>query len=286
MLDFIHRCICDFLYSAKLFILYFIFSSCAFGQTLKTSSMVDGLHIVAIDKLPAAPQESSLDEPVSNCDTDPANTPEGRSVSSMGWKVIDEISEGNLSIIGFFSKGEDGTSGACIVKDGNVALYSKGLLKAIIYGDKITDESNLLLGSVSKTNLKNIFRLREFFPGRLAVADLFYDGNIARVQPIAPVEPFCNGIAPVPNIYGKSIKSARVLLRNYGWTSESTAADPGDFIAKKLASEGITEVDSCAGTGFGFCSFNYYREGEISLNVITVGDDFTVTDYGVSCPKL
>ena len=118
-----------------------------------------------------------------------------------------------------------------------------------------------------------------------AVADLFYDGNVARVQHITSIEPFCNGIAPVPNIYGKDIRSARKLLKNYGWKTENTEADQSDSIAKELSSEGIAEVDSCSGTGFGFCNFDYQREGGISLNVVTMGEDFTVTDYGAHCPE-
>lgn len=272
-------CVC------KLLFLTTTFSSSASENIPKVSSTVDGLHIVAINKLPAAPQKTPSDEPVLNCDRDPPRTIEGKAVSSLGWRVINEISNGDLTIVGFFSKGVDGTSGSCFVKDGNVAIYSKGSLQALIYGDKITDGSNSPLGAVSKTNLNNTFRLREFFPGMTAVADLFYDGNVARVQPIAPIKPFCNGIAPVPNIYGKDIKSARKLLKNYGWKPENTEADQSDSIAKELNSEGINEVYSCSGTGFGFCNFDYQREGGISLNVITMGDDFTVTDYGAHCPE-
>lgn len=249
---FTHCLIC----ACKLLFLTITFSSSASENIPKVSSTIDGLHIVAINKLPAAPQKTSPDEPVLNCDRDPPRTIEGKAVSSLGWKVINEISNGDLTIVGFFSKGEDGTSGSCFVKDGNVAIYSKGSLQALIYGDKITDGSNSPLGAVSKTNLNNTFRLREFFPGMTVVADLFYDGNVARVQPIAPIEPFCNGIAPVPNIYGKDIKSARKLLKNYGWKPENTEADQSDSIAKDLNSEGITEVDSCSGTGFGFCNFD------------------------------
>lgn len=274
---FSYRLVCSFL--------MFGFSSYASANISKVSSAVDGLHIVAINKLPVAPQEVSTDDPVLNCDRDPPVSPEGKAVSSLGWKVINEVTNGDLTIIGFFSKGEDGTSGSCFIKNGNVAIYNKGVLQALIYGDEITDDSNSLLGAVSKTNLNNTFRLREFFLGMTAVADLFYDGNVARVQPIAPIEPFCNGIAPVPNIYGKDIKSARKLLKNYGWKPENTEADQNDSIAKELNSEGITEVDSCSGTGFGFCNFDYQREGGISLNVITMGDDFTVTDYGAHCPE-
>lgn len=260
-------------------------SSPATAQELQVSSTVDGLHIVATDKLPSAPPEASSDEQILNCDRDPPKTQAGISVSTLGWKVIDEVSSGDTTIVGFFSKGEDGTSGSCYVKNGNIAIFNKGILQALIYGNEITDDSSSILGAVSRTNLSDTFRLREFFPGMTAIADLFYDGNVARIKPVAPLEPYCEGTAPVPNIYGKDIKSARKALMNYGWIPEKVEVDNGDTRASQLNDEGVTEVNSCSGTGFGFCNFDYTREGGASLNVMTMGDEFTVTDYGAECPK-
>ncbi|TDN54833.1 hypothetical protein EC843_101891 [Buttiauxella sp. JUb87] len=260
-------------------------STTAAADGLQVSSTVNGLHIIATDKLPSAPPELTTEEQALNCDRDPPQTGEGKSVSTQGWKVIDEVSSGNTTIVGFFSKGEEGTSGSCFVKNGNVAIFNKGILQALIYGDEITDDSYSILGAVSKTNLVNTFRLREFFPGMTAVADLIYDGKVARVKPVAPLEPYCEGTAPVPNIFGKDIKSARKALINYGWIPEKVEADRGDTRARQLNDEGVTEVNSCSGTGFGFCNFDYKREGGASLNVMTVGDDFTVSDYGADCPK-
>lgn len=151
--------------ACKLLFLTITFPSSASENIPKVSSTIDGLHNFAINKLPAAPQKIPPDETVLNCDRDLPRTIEGKAVSSLGWRVINEISNGDLTIVGFFSKGEDGTSGSCFVKDGNEAIYSEGSLQVLIYGDKITDGSNSPLGAVSKTNLNNTFRLREFFPG-------------------------------------------------------------------------------------------------------------------------
>jgi len=120
-------------------------------------------------------------------------------VAGKGWRVINEIQQGDVIIVGFFSQGVDGTSGSCFIKNGNVAIFDKGKLSALIYGDEIKDDGYSMTGAVSKTNLKNTFRLREFLPG--------------------------------------------------------------------------------------FCSFNYVRDGGATLNVVTVGDDAMVTDYGAECPE-
>ncbi|EDR0945151.1 hypothetical protein A4K52_003672 [Salmonella enterica subsp. arizonae] len=79
---FTHCLIC----TCKLLFLTITFSSSASVNIPKVSSTVDGLHIVAINKLPAAPQKTPSDEPVLNCDRDPPRTIEGKAVSSLGWR--------------------------------------------------------------------------------------------------------------------------------------------------------------------------------------------------------
>ncbi|KJM56111.1 hypothetical protein B5M10_23645 [Pluralibacter gergoviae] len=110
-----------------------------------------------------------------------------------------KFSRGTLLSSDSLARGGEGTSGSCFIKNGNVAIFDKGKLSALIYGDEIKDDGYSMTGAVSKTNLKNTFRLREFLPG--------------------------------------------------------------------------------------FCSFNYVRDGGATLNVVTVGDDAMVTDYGAECPE-
>ncbi|KMK10075.1 hypothetical protein ABW06_24005 [Pluralibacter gergoviae] len=253
--------------------------------SLQVSSSVPGLHIAVLDKLPSAPEHISADNDSSFCEGEPPQTVAGEYVAGKGWRVINEIQQGDVIIVGFFSQGVDGTSGSCFIKNGNVAIFDKGKLSALIYGDEIKDDGYSMTGAVSKTNLKNTFRLREFFPGRLAVADLYYNGDVARVQPVAPGEPYCAGTAPVPDIYGKSITAARKRLMNYGWKPVPVEEDKNDPRIREFYQHGIREADSCSGTGFGFCSFNYVRDSGATLNVVTVGDDATVTDYGAECPE-
>lgn len=64
---YIHCLICV----CKLLFLTTAFPSSASENIPKVSSTVDGLHIVAINKLPAAPQKTPTDEPVLNCDRAP-----------------------------------------------------------------------------------------------------------------------------------------------------------------------------------------------------------------------
>ncbi len=275
-----------YLITSKVVLGLLLIVTCASNaESLRVSSSVKGLHIVAIDKIPPAPLMTVTENTALNCERDPPETQEGKIITGLGWKVINEVSSGDVVAVGFFSQGEDGTSGSCFVKNGNVAIFEKGNLQALVYGDEIKDDSSSMIGVITKTNLRNTFRLREFFPGVPAVADLYYNGKVARVQPLAPLEPYCEGTAPVPNVYGKPITTARKSLINYGWKPDVSETDENDPSAKQLNKKGVTEVDTCSGTGFGFCNLYYAREGGASLRVTTMGDDFTVTNYDVDCPK-
>ena len=103
---------------------------------------------------------------------------------------------------------------------------------------------------------------------------------------MAPQETLCGGKAVVPNIYGKPINEARRLLWARGWAPVPTRPAPEAASREgELAKRGVTEVEGCSGTGFGYCSYNY-RGGGGLLSVATVGEgDFpTVSGYSVTCP--
>ncbi|MDO5642881.1 MAG: hypothetical protein Q4G26_10935, partial [Paracoccus sp. (in: a-proteobacteria)] len=57
---------------------------------------------------------------------------------------------------------------------------------------------------------------------------------------------------------------------------------------KEMADEGFPEIQDCAGTGFGFCGFDYRNANGDVLNVTTVGERYEgsgpdVSSYGVTC---
>ena len=251
---------------------------------LKVSSSVKGFHIVATTDLPQAPQSETTNKSLSNCRVDPPETAAGKIVAGQGWHVMSEVEAGNNTIISFFSEGEDGTSGSCFVKNGNVGIFEGNQLKAIVYDDVVKKGAWSSIGRVSSTNQSNVFRLSEYTPGDQPVVDLYISGNLARIQPLALVEPFCKGMAPVPNVVDKPVERARQQLMGYGW-SPIPGDDEHDSRLEELRSKGIIEGDACSGTGFGFCEFSYKRESGASLNITTVGDDFMIANYGVTCPK-
>ncbi|GAB1362101.1 hypothetical protein MASR1M32_13370 [Rhodobacter sp.] len=58
-------------------------------------------------------------------------------------------------------------------------------------------------------------------------------------------------------------------------------------MAADIAARGVTEVEDCSGTGFGFCSYLYVGPAG-GLSVITAGEIWdgglpTVTGYAMTC---
>lgn len=261
-----------------------LFLTCsATAQQLNVSSEVEGLRISILKQLPAAPEKSTPDDESDHCHAIQPATPEGSEVAKLGWKVTSEEVDGETTVVGFFSQGENGLSGSCNIKDGNIAVYRNGVLQALVYDKDVDDYSEL--GAVVKSTLKNTFKLESITAPRRVIAELYFDGKMARVKPLSPLEPYCDGTAPVPNVREQVIQKARKVLMGYGWIPLDGEPHEADNIAQRLYDEGVKEVDSCSGTGFGYCNFDYTREGGAGLSVITIGDDFMVSGYYVHCPN-
>lgn len=244
-----------------------------------TVSQVSGIEIVRLAELPKAPKKS---EETVSCDNWTSKTPgsEARAVEQHGWTVTGEAELGSLQVVSFVADTEEGTSGSCLLKDGNIAFYEGGKLIALAYASKKT---TLSLGRVEASG--DVLR---FWDGELVqqpVADVKLVGGKGIVITALPnEEKFCSGQVTVPNVYNVPIILARMMLKEHGWQPEQSKEEL-DSASKSLVDMGITEVDGCAGTGFGFCGFAYKNAGN-SLSVATVGDSPdtpSVISYDVKC---
>lgn len=246
----------------------------------QVTSSVEELRIVRLDKLPPAPASAAGRDLCAPWLTTP-QTGAGHRVQSAGWGVTGEVSLGGFQLVSFVGSFEPGTSGSCLVGDGNVAIFSEGELFAIVYVPQGVPRT---IGAIEPFETTGV-RIWDGDYLRQPLADLRLadDGTFA-VQPLAAEEKVCGGRGIVPNIYGKPINEARAALEQRDWLAVATSADPADPREADLAARGFLEVEGCSGTGFGFCSFNY--EGPAGkLNITTVGDaEFPeVAGYGVTC---
>jgi hypothetical protein len=242
------------------------------------------IAFLPLNRLPANPSRGSLSV---DCDQ-LLTTPEsgaGRLAKTLGWGVTAEIRFADTTAVSFVGSAEPATSGACQLANGNVGIFKGGRLLALAYARPSAGGS---IGSITPLAAGGA----RVWDGDIVprpIADLAPQaGGGFTIGAVAARDPVCNGAAIVPAIYGQPIDRARAALRRAGWNPVPTAIDTGnrDTRVGELAAAGVPEIEDCAGTGFGFCSFAY-RGKAGDLSVITVGDGPmpTVSDYRVECRR-
>jgi hypothetical protein len=251
------------------------------GQGSTFTSRVKQLRITAASMIPQAPVRGGV-ELCSNYAHVP-ESPGAVTVAKAGWTVTGEATVGRYQAVSFVSGFEPATSGTCQLDDGNVALFKDGKPEAIVYGAKGVAQP---IGFI-----KQIEGGLQILGGDVLnqpVANLHVDdeGSVT-IVPVAASEKVCGGKASVPNVRGMPINKARETLIEAGWTPAprgQPARAIEDSRAFVLARKGVTEVESCSGTGMGYCSFDYNAPAG-GLSVTTVGDaDWpTVDRFGVDC---
>lgn len=244
-------------------------------------SDVDGILIARLNALPEATTEANAclnDWPV-------PTTVAGKAVAAAGWKVTSEVSKDGYTLVGMYSSAKQGSSGSCFADDGNVAIFRGEQLQAMVYAPPPINDQPSPVALVTDAGVAHTVRLWSSFGVLGPSADLRLDQQGAKVVEVAASEPVCGGRAQVPNIYARQIRQARKQLLDAGWRPRLAESIDAYDRAGELAASGVPEVQACSGTGFGFCSFSYGRVDGAQLGVITVGDDYRVSSYSVTCAK-
>lgn len=245
------------------------------------SSDQSDIKIERIAVLPKAPASAASQ---ADCGAIAPKSAAAKAVEAAGWGVTGEARMGRYQAVSFAGAFEVGTSGSCSIAKGNVGLFEGGALVALAYVPASSAET---IGGVLPFEGRGLrIWSGDYLPQ--PVADILPDDTAdgVTVHPLASAEKLCGGKVAVPNVYGLPISKARRQLRAKGW--KPVPVDPAttreDSREDALVARGITEVDSCSGTGFGFCAYGY-TSPQASLSVVTVGDDEdpTVSGYSVEC---
>lgn len=251
------------------------------ANTARVRSSVDTL---AFKPLTTLPQPAKSSRPRLMCETfvvEPESTA-GKRVAKAGWSVTGEGRIGRYQAVSFASSFEPGTSGTCGIGDGNVGIFEGDRLVALAYTPKASDRP---IGWIVPFESDSL-RIWDGDIGSQPLADVRLEDGRLSIVPLADEERFCGGRSVVPNIYGMPIGKARRALWAKDWEQvpNGDAADRSDPREAALAGRGVTEVASCSGTGFAYCSYDYNRT-ESALTVTTIGDDEdpVVAGYNVRC---
>jgi len=207
-------------------------------------------------------------------------SPAAKLVAAQGWAVMADVPLGSYRAIGFAGQMEAGTSGTCNITEGNVAVFDGDKLLALAYGKSAEDTA---IGNLTALEGSAV----RVWDGDIAsspVGDLRVepDGTL-RLAKVADEDSVCKGQAKVPNVYNMPIDKARKALADKGWKPVRGGASPEPRQAA-LVKRGITEAESCAGTGLAYCDFGYAGPAG-RLTLTTVGDNALprVSDYDVKC---
>jgi len=245
------------------------------------ASSVPGLMLTPAQVLPPAPAGAAARDGCDHLLSKPKSSA-ARDVADRGWAVTGEAKVGSYRAVSFVGKMEQGTSGSCLLEKGNIGFFQGDKLVALAWMKPGAHRSIARLEQRSGQDAR--LWDGDFLSQPLADIQSDGDGAIA-VGPMAKQDAVCEGAAQIPNLYGIPIAKARNLLARQGWkpvTRNRTKDEIGYAIAG-LVEQGLTEVDDCSGTGFGFCRFDYTGAAG-TLGVTTVGDgDFPVADYAVQC---
>lgn len=254
---------------------------------LRVESYVPGIAFSALQALPQAPAARRADCVRLLSRT---SSPAAAQVAAAGWGITGEATLGRFQTVAFVGGVQEGTSGSCLLTQGNLAVFDGTRLLAIAYA---TPATRMTIGGIEQL-APDAIRLWDGGYLSQPIADIRPSlgsppgGGTLAVLPLGPEQRFCSGRAVVPNIYGMPIDVARRLLEIKQWSPVQGERDAGgtavDGRESDLAKRGVVEVETCSGTGFGYCSFRY-RSSAGRLSVTTVGDaEFPlVSAYDLRC---
>lgn len=253
----------------------------ALADTIELASQVVGLNVIALSNLPENEAQFQNDGRwLCTLAAEEISSAAGKVVSAGNWLVTSEVEHADLTFISFVATAEGGTSGSCLQTDGNIGIFRGENLLGLIYSN---EEAKRSIGSIQVLESS---RLRiwdgDYLPAPLA--DLQIVGrDLVIVRNVADRDSFCGGTSNVPNIFGLPIHLARKVLLAEGWQPNQEPAEEADGYyaeARKL----LPELDTCSGTGFGFCRYEYSKEVTQNLIVITAGETLPlVNGFSVQC---
>lgn len=241
------------------------------------------LELALLATLPANPA-ADPGEALCSVLGDAPITAAGQLVASAGWKVTGELEMGALILVSFVGRVEQGTSGSCLLGDGNVGIFQDGALQGLIYAP---EGSELGIGSMQPLEGDRI-RIWDGDYLSQPLADLqIVGGDLVILTQVASRDSFCEGAVTVPNIYGLPLHLARRMLLAEGWTPAAISDPPTMGWTAEMRRD-WPELEDCSGTGFGYCSWSYAKIADEGLSVTTAGEapegsSPTVIDFGATC---
>jgi hypothetical protein len=246
---------------------------------VEVASTIPGIRLARIAQLPANRDHAPLDEYCSYHVVEKLTSAGARLAAQRGWHVTSEAKLGKYDAVVLVGGMDPATSGMCFKRDSNLAIFDGNRLQVLAY---TAPNSKIIIGAAEQIDA-NRFRLNDGIPSS-PYADVVLRDGIS-IEQVAAIDTVCGGAARVPNIFDSDIKRARKKLLAYGW-QPVRASERSDFwsVEQELYAQGVIEIQSCSGTGLGFCNFDYRHRKGFQLGVTSMGERKKIVwNYGVDC---
>lgn len=252
-------------------------SSLALGaQSLQLRSDLPAYEASVLGQLPSAPADR-----LQECRSASPTQTAGKAVAAAGWQVISESVLNGYGLVSFAASSSPGAEGLCDFKDGNLAVFSGDTLLGLFWG---RGEASQYFGALAPAG-EGVVRMSSALFPVVPVAEIRQQGETLILSALPATLSDCEGRVEVPQAWLAPIGQMRSALTMHGWAPTTPkAADP---IAAEMQAQGFPETESCSGTGYNYCSFEYANDDDL-LRVITIGElsqdhQPVVTDYEVTC---
>jgi len=262
----------NFISLQKLFALFVFSASPVFSQVI-LESKIDDIFISEIREIPRGPTPNFT----GNCEYFSVESQSSLAIeiSKLGWMVTSEVEHGPFHFVSFAGSATSITSGMCFIEQTNIAIFKDNFLIALVY----TGPNNSHELAALETNQKGAVSVISGGGVRYSSHEFEFRGN--RITLDKEASSLVCGRHLVPQLSEYPILEARNQLAKYGWfpvdwesylkTDAGKNSVKDDFYQNARLEYGLPEIETCSGTGVGYCSLIYQHDYAF-LNVTTVGD--------------
>ncbi|QQP95579.1 hypothetical protein [Lysobacter enzymogenes] len=232
-----------------------------------------GLRLEPIADVPAPPAEAAA-EVHGDCAVAPASV-EARAAQARGWKVFGEREWQGYRVVGVAAAPGVLAGMGCTSGGGRLLLFRDGRSVAQVFepgaraGDATVGVQGFDDGEDAK--LRGGDAALGVYDWAVQRARIRADDGTLRLQALPEADLYCGGRAAVPRVEGVALPQARERLLARGWRAAPPQREEPGFVAGMIEA-GYPEVEDCAGTGQGFCSFAYRNPAGDRLTLVTAGE--------------
>ncbi|MBN7135703.1 hypothetical protein A7A76_13280, partial [Lysobacter enzymogenes] len=232
-----------------------------------------GLRLEPLSALPAPPQEDSA-ETASDCAVEPKSA-EARTAVAQGWKVFAEREWQGYRVVGVAAAPGVLAGMGCTAGGGRLLFFRDGRAVAQVVepGARAEEADSGVQGfdDGEDAKLRGGDAALGVFDWAVQRARVRAEDGALRLVPLPETDRYCGGRAAVPRVEGVALPQARERLLAHGWRAAPPPREEPGFVGDLVAA-GFPEVEDCAGTGQGFCSFAYRNDAGDRLTLVSAGE--------------